>query len=126
MYPSKEIVIKVLENEYKVNWPNSGQLIDIQVMRMRLTDGQYMSFELNSFEPMIRRAKDVADMVSTFGVLVPNLKKDLNVASILDLDHEKTDILLKVYREQYLPWYVQWAQILSNPTEAVEAEEKSK
>jgi hypothetical protein len=115
MYPEKSIEITIKNNRYQVKFPNNGQLIDIQAMKNRLANGQYLNFEWNAFDPLMKRAKDSIDMLSTFSILIPDLKKDLNVSTIVALDIEFENELLRAYRDQFLPWFNQWTEILINP-----------
>ena len=54
-------------------------------------------------------------MIATFTILIPQLKKDLNVKSFFDLKEEETDELLNIYSEQFIPWYVEIKQMIKNP-----------
>lgn len=112
----QSIVLEVLNKKYVVNFPTNGQLIDIVVLRNRLSSGQYSDLEFTApIDPLVKRAKTLIDMVSTFNVLIPQLKADVAAKSLLDLPMEGTEALLAAYSEQFLPWYQEWLEYLKAP-----------
>lgn len=120
---NREIVLQVEGSEYKVSYPNTGQQIDIELMKAQIGAGNYdvLRFSQN---PLFQRQADVIDMIATFSILVPDLKKNLNVKSFFDLPEEHTAKLLKVYEDQFIPWFIKIRTTINNPKEVLE-EKKS-
>lgn len=102
---NRETTITVNDNTYKVTYPNTGEQIDIELMKTRIANGNYDELRL-SRNPILTAQADVIDMVATFSIMVPKLKEDMNVKSFFDLQEENTHVLMDAYEQQYLPWYI--------------------
>lgn len=124
-FPRREIIIEILNNKYNVKWPNSGQMIDIATTRLRLADGQLISFDANVHDELTRYAIGVVNAVGTFNILIPKLKEHLNVKSLLELDAPQMLVIVDVYYNQYLPWEREWLSILTAPKKALEEIEET-
>ena len=111
---NRSIKIDVRGNIYQIEYPNTGQQIDIELLKSRIADGNYDSLRFSS-NPLFLLQADIIDMIATFTILIPQLKKDLNVKSFFDLKEEETDELLNIYSEQFIPWYVEIKQMIKNP-----------
>jgi hypothetical protein len=48
---------------------------------------------------------ELVDTISFFWVLIPEIRQDLEVKSYVDIDPFIAKNLIKVYREQFKPWY---------------------
>lgn len=108
--PSKELKIEIKGNAYTIKHPNTGQFIDIQSMKAKLTEDNYGSLkgDYNS-----DYAKILVDMIATFSVLLPELKKDLNVPAFLGLSLLESREILDPYIETYLPWITLYLDIVT-------------
>ena len=115
--PSKQLILEIGTNKYPINFPNNSAYIDIQAMRHSIAGnpGLYSSMATSN-EGAGQYASLTIDMIATFNVLIGNqLKKDMTIKSLLDLGMYETRQLIDVYTDQYLPWYNQWMQIITNP-----------
>lgn len=111
--------LEVLNNSYVINYPNTGNQIDIELLKARISDGNYDTLRFSS-NPLFTAQADMIDMIATFSVLVPKLKEDLNVKSFFDLQEEEAEHLLTVYSEQFIPWYVEIKKAIRKPKEKQE------
>lgn len=100
----KTIQFTLEGNKYDAKFPNVGQYLDIENMKMALTN--------NSYSDMIRSglktsyfAIDLVDSLSFLYVMVPTLREDLNVRNYNDLDPFMAKKIVKVYKAQIKPWY---------------------
>ena len=103
-----DIKIGETENTYEISMPNNGQLIDVEVNKITYSNG------VNLSQPKTKAAMYAFlfnEMVATFSVMIPQLKEDLNVKSLFDLDPLKTKPLMKVYMDKFLPWWQKWEDI---------------
>ena len=100
--PERTKTISISGINYSVKFPNNLQLINIESEKNRLSNGDYSSFLYT---------------IATFSVLIPQLIKDLNVKSYMDLDILEQNTLTSVYIDQYYSWYKEWIDILSNPSQ---------
>jgi hypothetical protein len=109
---SRELVVKIKEKTYIIKFPNMGNIIDIETRKMALSGGRYSQLIEASLETS-NRALDYIDMSSTFSVVIPELTKDLNVQSLFDLDVEVSGELLRVYKDEYFPWFKAWDKVIN-------------
>lgn len=119
----RAITVRIQENVYEVKFPNVGQMIDIESRKATLSSGQYKSM-VSAGNRLSNMALDYIDMVSTFGVLIPNFIKDMTV-DIFTLDLEKGRELIKVYKKEVLPFITEWMNTLEKEDEK-ESEEVGK
>jgi hypothetical protein len=119
--PVSKIEIKIENNLYEIEFPTTGQLIDIQVLKSDLAGGSYSAL-INSSSADGQYAGFLVDMIATFTVLLPKLKTDLNVRSIGALPVDKSKKLVKAYLKTYLPWYNEWQKFIINLDEEEESE----
>lgn len=119
---NRTTLLTIRTNEYEVTYPNTGQLIDIELLKSKIADGNYDTLRF-SINPLFQEQANKIDMIATFNILVPELKNNLNVKSLFHLTEEQSDELLKVYLDQFLPWYTPIKEMIKNP-KAQEAEEK--
>lgn len=114
--PERTKTISISGINYSVKFPNNLQLINIESEKNRLSNGDYSSF-LYRVDNSGMLAKLIIDTIATFSVLIPQLIKDLNVKSYMDLDILEQNTLTSVYIDQYYSWYKEWIDILSNPSQ---------
>lgn len=122
--PSRKIEICIGHNSYEVKFPNTGQLLDIELLKIQMSNNQYDTLKF-SFNPVFKRQVVTIDCVATFNTLIPKLREDLNVKSMYTLEVEQMSEILKVYEEIFLPWYEEWDSILSNPKKEKDDSEKT-
>lgn len=116
--PSKTIQIRIgqgtIVNEYELKMPTNGQRIDIETRKLQLTRGMHKDLVLGSASSI--DAYVLVEMIATFGVLIPQLTKDVNFNSLLDLDALQTRVFLKAY-EDYYKWDTEWREFLNQSFE---------
>lgn len=101
---SRQIVVVVSGKNYTINFPSVGEFTRIESLKASMTNSQYGSMIFNqTIEAGI--ALDLVDMMATFSVLIPDLAKDLKPESFLKLDLLDAAELMKVYNQDFLPWY---------------------
>jgi hypothetical protein len=118
-FPSKSVSISIKSNTYQLNFPNTGQYIDIQCLKNKITSDNY-NLLTNSNDSYVAYATLLVDMIAHFNILIPDLKKDLNVQSILGLDMLESKELLDCYTTQYLPFFNDWMKIITTQSTTVE------
>lgn len=118
---STTLVIK--GNNYDVTYPNTGQSIDMELLKAKIADGNYDTLRF-SINPLFQEQADKIDMIAAFNTLIPALKNDLTVRSLFELTEEQSDELLEVYAEQFLPWFNPIKNAIKNPKSQTEKDEK--
>jgi hypothetical protein len=117
--PNKNLTIKVQNNEYGINFPNNGQLIDIEAMKHKLSQGT-MDMMLLGQTTTSNDAWITVSMIASFTILIPNLIKSLRVKSLLELTPMQSKELRDVFLNSYLPWYQAWEDVINAPVEEEE------
>lgn len=119
----RSVDILINKNTYTLSYPNTGQLIDIELLKAKIADGNYdvLRFSTN---PLFREQADKIDMIATFNVLIPSLREDLTVKSLFELSEEEADELLNVYREQFLTWFIPIKEAIKHPKKQTSQDEE--
>jgi hypothetical protein len=119
---SRSVKVTIGENSYDVNFPNNGQLIDIEGKKAALTNGLYAQIAAMN-NSMSNRALDMVDCLAYFVTLIPDLSKNLQgIKNVLELTPEQSKPLLRAYKKEFLPWFEGWMKELLKEEEE---EEKS-
>lgn len=113
--PSREITINIQGKEYTVKFPNTGQLIDIETMKVRLSGDAQKSL-LYSSTPAGQQAFVSIEAISTFTVLCPDMIKDLNM-DMFELSPIDLKPILKEYTDKIHPWFAEWYNIINEVEE---------
>ena len=99
---SKKITIG--EKSFIVNFPNVGQMIDIESMKQSLTGNCYGSMASSGIASMYL-ALDIVDTIAFLTICVPDIAKYYNITDYSSLSSDKINTYVTVYKEQILPWY---------------------
>jgi len=104
------------DQTFEIKFPTNGQLIDIETMKVTLSNGLYRQLVSANNVPA-NIALDLVDSIATFSILIPALKTHLKVDNILDLSPIETKDMVKAYKTQYFPWYSEWIKVLQKDLE---------
>jgi len=107
----RELNLVIQDNTYQLKFPSVGQLLSIEEMKSNFG---LQSYNLTTSSGSI--AYTTGEMVATFTVLVPELKKDLNIDSYSNMNMIDSKVLLDAYVNQFLPWFQGWLKEI-NKTE---------
>lgn len=110
----RTVTLTIKGNSYNVDYPNTGQQIDVELLKAKITEGQYDALRFSA-SVVCQQQADKIDMIATFSVVLPQLKKDINTDSLFKLSEEESDQLTEVYNKQYLPWYQEIKDAIKNP-----------
>lgn len=103
--PASKISVTIGPNSYDIKLPNNGQLIDIERWKIQLTSGTHKDM-LFGRGPS-QQAYLITEVIATLSVLIPDLSKDLNVKSLLELDMIMSKQIIKSYEDTIYPWLQQ-------------------
>lgn len=110
--PNASVEFKIQDSEFTVAYPTTGQIIDIAVLKAKLSENQY-SFLAFQSSGEAHFALKLIDAFSFFSIMTPELKKKMAI-SLYDLQAEESLELINVYEKTVLPWQNQWAEYLEN------------
>ena len=109
---NRSLVFEVKGNSYRLTFPTVAQFIDIESTKAKLASDAYGDM-LKAGTMLSIKALDYIDLTANLTILCPKLMEDLKADSILALDVFDAKELLKAYKEQYVPWMVQWQKVLA-------------
>ena len=114
--PERKRTFKIEANSYDVEFPNTGQLLEIEILKVQLARGQYNEIT-NAGTINSNYSRLLIDMIAVFTVLFPQLKKDMNVKTISELKVEDSKKLLQLYVKEILPWMNLWMDVMNSDDE---------
>ena len=110
--PNKSVSFKLLENDYTVNFPNNGQFIEIESMKVLLTRDTYNTIAEGT-SISAQYARYTVDAIAFFSTCCSKLRKDLKVDSFSELDMLSSKKIMSVYVKTILPWLIEWESVLN-------------
>ena len=110
------------KKSFVVEFPNVGQILDIESMKQALTNNRYGIMAKSDIKSMYY-ALDVVDAVSFLTVVAPEVGRYFNVGNYLSLSPEKVQEFVDVYQKDIYPWYAQTLEELKNPVKNEESEQ---
>ena len=110
------LAFKVKGNNYTVKKITVGNLMNIEIVKSRISKNQYGSILANRTQ-WSEYTLDNIDMFSHLMVFFPSLITDLAVESWEDLDPFDLKELTKNYQAQFLPWFSSFTELLTKKEE---------
>lgn len=91
-----------------VKFPNIGQMMEIDRLKLLMTGGRYALMEANFSMPLMRAQIELVDAVATFYTLISDFKSMFkldDVTKVLDweISDPKVDIIITAYNTYYTP-----------------------
>jgi hypothetical protein len=93
---TQSVQIEIKGNKYNAVFPNTGQYMEI---RNRIS---ILISDLNIRDVYDQYAALLAEMIATYNVLLPELKKDINIDSILKLSMMESKEILDTYTDAFI------------------------
>lgn len=97
-------LVKINGNSYMVNFPNVGQMIEIEQLKLAYTNGKYIEFAMSNLMNHIF-ILDFVDAISYFSVLIPELKNDFEIDNYTKLNGNSAKEIIRAYKEDFIPWF---------------------
>lgn len=121
-FPEKTKSFEYKGVKYTVEFPDTGDLMDMASLKSRLLDGQHEALS-RSMQIDSRLALTISEAVAFLNVNCPDLQRSLNVKSLLDLNLIDMREIAGIYLKDISPWYIDWIKKLNEPMQ-IEEEEK--
>ena len=95
---------KIGEHQFIANFPNVGQLIDMESLKQALTNNRYGVMAQSGVASMYD-ALDMVDAIAFLQVVVPDVARYLNIKNYAELSPERMRQFVDVYTKEIRPWY---------------------
>lgn len=126
----REIAINYNGKKFTVKFPNVGQIMDIESLKVALTGGKYGTFAASGIKSMYF-VLDMVDAISFFSVMCPRLK---NFITEEDTDVDYTQMnpqsikpLIEIYKKEVMPWYNKiMSELYASTNEAIKESESQR
>ena len=92
------------EKTFIANFPNIGQIIDIESLKQALTNNRYGQMATSGIASMYY-ALDLVDAISFYQIVVPEVAKYYNIRNFASLSVDKSKDLIDAYQKQIKPWF---------------------
>lgn len=114
--PEIELKIKIKDTEFTIKYLNSGSMIDLAVLKAKLSDNQYteLAFQRSNESSLALR---LIDTYAFFTIALPQLKNHLLKQSLYDLETEESLELIHIYNTNIEPWLNKWTEYLNSKIE---------
>ena len=105
-----ELKLVVRGNNYVIKVPTPGDMIDVERMKMALSNGYYGDM-MRTSTVSAQESLMVIDIQSHFSILCPDLMKDLKCEDVRKLSTEDYQELKSVFVKQFIPWWNNWLKL---------------
>lgn len=89
---------------FVVNFPNVGQLIDLESLRLALSGNRYGNMIASGVASMYN-ALDIIDAISFFQICAPEVGKHFNIENYMEMQIDELSDIMKAWRNEIQPWY---------------------
>lgn len=115
---AESIKITIEGNEFTIHCPTIGQIIDIESNKLLFSNNMYPSLLRSKINSSIV-AVDLIEAISSFMVLIPDMKTKINLDSVFELNIIKSKEIVQEYRNVFIPWYSSIIDLMKNEEEVV-------
>lgn len=109
----REKKITIGSRNFIVKFPNVGQLIDLESLKLALTNNRYGNMAASGIASMYD-ALDMVDSIAFYTVVVPELAKYYNIDNFSTTQIDNISELIKVYLQDIKPWFNDTMKELKN------------
>lgn len=123
----REIVITYNGKKFIVKFPNVGQMMDIESLKVGLTGGKYGTFAASGIKSMYF-VLDMVDAISFFSVMCPRLKNFITEEDVevdyTQMNPQSLKPLVDIYKKDVAPWYNRiMSELYASTNEAIKESE---
>lgn len=95
---------KIGEKTFVADFPNVGQIIDLESLKQALTSNRYGQMAASGIASMYY-ALDLVDAIAFYQIVVPEVAKYFDIKNFASLSVDKSRDLVDVYQKQIKPWF---------------------
>ena len=92
------------EKVFIANFPNIGQIIDLESLKQALTGNRYGQMASSGIVSMYY-ALDLVDAIAFYQIVVPEVAKYYDIRNYASLSVDKSKALVEAYQQQIKPWF---------------------
>lgn len=92
------------EKTFIANFPNIGQIIDLESLKQALTSNRYGQMVASGVASMYY-ALDLVDAIAFYQIVVPEVAKYFDIRNYASLSVDKAKELVDAYQNQIKPWF---------------------
>lgn len=92
------------EKTFIANFPNIGQIIDLESLKQALTGNRYGQMAASGIASMYY-ALDLVDAIAFYQIVVPEVAKYYDIRNYASLSVDKSKALVEAYQQQIKPWF---------------------
>lgn len=94
------------KHSFVADFPNVGQIIDIESLKQALTSNRYGQMAMSGIESQYF-ALDIVDAISFYQVCAPAVANAYNISNYAELSYEDAKEIIEAYQKQIRPWYAE-------------------
>lgn len=91
---------------FTANFPNIGQLIDLESLKQALTGNRYGQMAASGITSMYY-ALDLVDAISFYQIVIPEVAKYYDIRNYTTLQIDDMQDLMDAYKNEIKPWFDQ-------------------
>jgi len=99
-----QTIVPIGGKDYTVNYPNVGQVIEIENLKLLLSGNMYGDLIKSNHATGVELL-NLVDGVSYFSVLAPDFKKDFATDKFTEMDVFKQKQIIKAFKKTFWPWF---------------------
>lgn len=109
----REKKITIGSRNFIIKFPNVGQLIDLESLKLALTNNRYGNMAASGIASMYD-ALDMVDAIAFYTIVVPEVAKYYNIENFSTTQIDNVSELIKVYLQDIKPWFNDTMKELKN------------
>lgn len=113
----KVITFRIGEKSFNANFPNVGQIIDMESLKQALSGNRYGAMSASGVKTMYD-ALDLIDAIAFFKICTPTVLVMFDIEDVINKPLDEFRELRKVYLSTIRPWYEKTLKQLNEATDA--------
>lgn len=100
----RSIKFTIGKKSFIAEFPNVGQIIDIESLKQALTSNRYGQMAVSGIQSQYF-ALDIVDAIAFYQVCVPSVAQHYDISNYTKIGLDKATALIEAYQKQIRPWY---------------------
>lgn len=100
----RSIKFTIGKKSFIAEFPNVGQIIDIESLKQALTSNKYGQMAVSGIQSQYF-ALDIVDAIAFYQICVPSVAQYYDISNYANISLDKATELINAYQKQIRPWY---------------------